>query len=71
MIRLPLTARGWIAFVLGIVMAGLGAYIAGRLLGGAPAVAGSRLVDGAFALFFLLRGTMNIRSGLVRGRRSP
>lgn len=59
-----MTIRGKIVFGLGIVMVLLGAWIAFRpLLPGARPITPSRLLDVAFALFFVLRGLMNVRTG--------
>lgn len=61
----PMTTRGKIVFGLGVVMVLLGAWIALRpLLPGAHPITPSRLLDVAFALFFVLRGLMNVRTGL-------
>jgi hypothetical protein len=63
--------RRTIALVLGVVMIGLGAFLAVRpLLPGQRALTGSRWFDAAFALFFLLRGWMNVRSAL-RSKQRP
>jgi len=52
-------------------MIGLGAYIAVRpLLPSHRVLTGSRWFDAAFALFFLLRGWMNVRSALRTRQRT-
>ena len=63
--------RWTLKVVLGVIMIGLGAYIAGRpLLQSHQALTGSRWFDAAFALFFLLRGWMNVRSALRTKQRT-
>jgi hypothetical protein len=59
--------RARVAFVLGIVMIGLGIFVALRPLWRAPPLTRSVLLDVAFAAFFVLRGTLNLRSA----RRGP
>lgn len=58
------SARGSIALVLGVVMVALGAWllVSAFLLRRGP-VTSSVWLDLAFALFFILRGGMNLRSG--------
>lgn len=61
--------------VVGVIMLGLGLYLAGRplLVPGRP-VTTSRWLDLAFALFFMLRGVMNIRAArrfVARGAPRP
>ena len=58
------SARGSIAFVLGVVMVALGAWllVSAFLLRRGP-VTSSIWLDLAFALFFILRGGMTLRSG--------
>lgn len=66
----PMTTRGKIVLGLGVVMVLLGAWIALRpLFPGVHPITPSRLLDVAFALFFVLRGLMNVRTGL-RARAS-
>lgn len=61
--------RRHIALVLGVVMIGIGAWLALRpLLAPGHPVSSSRGLDLAFALFFVLRGTMNVRSARRRPR---
>ena len=50
-------------------MAGLAVYIAGRLALGLVPVTRQFWLDAAFAALFLLRGAMNLRSG-VRALRA-
>jgi len=53
-------------------MIGLGAYIAlGPQLAIRRISTGSPWLDAAFALFFLLRGWMNVRSALRSKSRAP
>ena len=57
---------------IGLVMMALGSYIALRpLWAGTRPLSSSRWLDLAFAAFFLLRGWMNVRSGIVRRRAAP
>ena len=58
------SARGPIALVIGVVMVALGAWllVSAFLLRRGP-VTSSIWLDLAFALFFILRGGMNLRSG--------
>ena len=67
----PITVRGKVVLGLGVVMVLLGVWIAMRpLLPGAHPITPSRLLDVAFALFFVLRGAMNVRTGLRARARS-
>lgn len=60
-----MTVRGKVVLALGIVMVLLGAWIALRpFVPGARPITPSRVLDVAFALFFVLRGAMNVRTGL-------
>ena len=60
--------RARIALITGAVMILLGVFIAVRPLWAGPApLSNSRWLDVAFAAFFLLRGTMNVR-GALRAR---
>jgi hypothetical protein len=64
--------RWTFSLVLGVIMIGLGAYIA--LSPQLPIYrlsTGSRWLDAAFALFFLLRGWMNLRSAIRSKQRTP
>jgi len=58
------SARGPIALVIGVVMVALGAWllVALFLMGRRP-VTGRLWLDVAFALFFILRGGMNLSTG--------
>jgi uncharacterized membrane protein HdeD (DUF308 family) len=57
--------RWKIKLVLGVVMIAIGAYVAVRpLLPAAAAITSTRWLDVAFAAFFVIRGTMNVRSAL-------
>ena len=63
--------RWTLKLVLGVIMIGLGAYVAVRpLLPSHRVLTGSRWLDAAFALFFLLRGWMNVRSALRSKQRT-
>jgi hypothetical protein len=56
-------ARGRIAMVLGVVMVALGAWLlVNAFVLRRPPVTGKPLLDAAFAFFFLLRGSMNVRT---------
>jgi hypothetical protein len=63
-----MAAAGWILrLVLGVILCALGAFIALRPLFTHFAVlTGARWLDVAFALVFLVRGVMNIKSALRR-----
>ena len=64
--------RWQLSLVLGVIMIGLGAYIAlSPMLPVYRVSTGSRWLDAAFALFFLLRGWMNVRSALRAKQRAP
>jgi hypothetical protein len=63
------STRARVTLAIGIVMMGLGAFVALRpLWAGAVPLSNSRWLDVAFAFFFLLRGWMNVRSGLKQAR---
>jgi len=63
--------RRTLSLVLGVIMIGLGAFLAVRpMLPSHRALTGSRWFDAAFALFFLLRGWMNVRSALRSKQRT-
>lgn len=51
-----------VLLVLGAVMFALGAYVAVRPLWIKAPLTGARWLDMAFALVFMLRGAMNLRS---------
>lgn len=63
------TARWIIGFVLGIVLVIIGLYIAFHPLLHRGAVTGMWWLDMAFAVVFLLRGVINIRTALARRAR--
>jgi hypothetical protein len=57
-----MTTRVRVTLALGVVMILLGAFVALRPLWAGPRpLSASRWLDAAFALFFLLRGWMNVR----------
>ena len=62
-----MTARGTVWLLLGSVMFALGAFVAIRPLfaHGVP-LTGTRWLDAAFALVFMLRGWLNVRTALRR-----
>ena len=63
---MPAGARDSFGLVLGAVMLGLGAFVVVRLaVLGRPPLTGRLWLDIAFALFFLVRGTLYLR-GLRR-----
>lgn len=71
----PVGPRNTIVFAIGVVMMALGAYVVGHPLwsGGRP-ITDARLLDGMLALFFLVRGWMNVRTATGRppfGARRP
>lgn len=56
-------------FVLGVAMLVIGAYVAVRPLWTHNAtITGARWLDMAFAIVFMLRGVMNVRTALNRRR---
>jgi len=60
------------SLVLGVIMIGIGAYLAASpLLPSDWIRTKSRWFDAAFAIFFLLRGWMNVRSALRLKQRAP
>jgi hypothetical protein len=66
------TTRTRVVLAIGLVMMALGSYIALRpLWAGTRPLSTSRWLDLAFAAFFLLRGWMNVRTGLRRRRPMP
>ena len=60
----------WIpSLVIGIVLIGLGLFVAVRPLFTHNAVlTGARWLDMAFAIVFMLRGVINVRTALARRR---
>lgn len=60
-----MTSRQRLTLAIGATMMTLGAFIAVRLAL-APPLTRSVALDVAFALFFLVRGALNIRSARVR-----
>ena len=63
------SARWVITLVLGVIMFGLGAYVGLRPLWTHNAVVtGARWLDMAFAVVFMLRGVLNVRTALQRRR---
>lgn len=71
----PVGPRNTIVFVIGVVMMALGAYVVAHpLWSGGHTVTESRGLDAMLALFFLVRGWMNVRTSTGRpvfgGRRS-
>ena len=67
-----MASGGWrLRFWLGVVLLGLGAYVALRpLWAHGTVLTGSRWLDGMFALVFLLRGTINVRTARTRRARA-
>ena len=64
--------RWTFSLVLGVIMIGIGAYLAvSPLLPTHWVRTGPRWFNLAFALFFLLRGWMNVRSALRSKQRAP
>lgn len=63
------SARWVITLVLGVIMFGLGVYVGVRPLWTHNAVVtGARWLDMAFAVVFMLRGVLNVRTALQRRR---
>jgi len=59
----PVGPRNTIVFVIGIVMMALGAYVVAHpLWSGGHTVTEARMLDAMLALFFLVRGWMNVRT---------
>lgn len=50
-----------VGLVIGVAMAALGFYIALRLAQGRPPLSGAFALDVAFAIFFLVRGAVQLR----------
>ena len=63
--------RALVPLVLGALMVGVGAYVAGRLIATGAPLTGNRWLDLLFALFFVLRGLMNLGAArrIMRGAR--
>lgn len=62
---LPVSTRGRVLLVVGLIMMALGAFVALRPLWAGPRpLTAERWLDVAFAAFFLLRGWMNVRAAL-------
>lgn len=59
--------RSKFVIVLGVIQLAVGAFVALRPLTGA-ALTNSRLLDIAFAAYFLIRGSMNVRNAMVARR---
>jgi hypothetical protein len=58
-------ARGMVTLVLGVAMLAIGAYVAARPLWTHNAVlTGARWLDMAFAIVFMLRGLINVRTAM-------
>ena len=67
-----MTTRTRVTLVLGVVMFLLGAFVALRpLWAGQQTLSESRWLDMAFALFFMLRGLMNVRLARRQMAASP
>jgi uncharacterized membrane protein HdeD (DUF308 family) len=63
------SARWVITLVLGVIMFALGVYVGLRPLWTHNAVVtGARWLDMAFAVVFMLRGVLNVRTALQRRR---
>ena len=63
----PVGLRNTIVFAIGVVMMALGAYVVTHpLWSGGHTVTESRALDAMLALFFLVRGWMNVRSATGR-----
>ena len=57
---------------LGAIQVAIGVFIALRpLVGSGSPLSSTRVLDMAFAAFFLIRGIMNMRTGLRAPRRDP
>lgn len=63
----PVGLRNTIVFVIGVVMMALGAYVVAHpLWSGGHTVTEARTLDAMLALFFLVRGWMNVRTSTGR-----
>ncbi|GJG86912.1 hypothetical protein tb265_20930 [Gemmatimonadetes bacterium T265] len=63
----PVGPRNTIVFAIGAVMMALGAYVVAHpLWSGGHTVTEARTLDAMLALFFLVRGWMNVRSATGR-----
>jgi hypothetical protein len=59
--------RGIVSIVLGAIMFGIGLYVAVHPLWAHGAtVSGARWLDAAFAIVFMLRGVINVRTAMRR-----
>lgn len=62
-------SRGIFAIITGVIMFALGLFVAARPLWTHNGVlTGTRWLDLAFAVVFMLRGVINVRTGLTRHR---
>ena len=59
-------ARGIVTLVLGVVMFAIGLFVAVRPLWTPLPVTGARWLDMAFAIVFMLRGLINVRTVMAR-----
>ena len=66
------TSSGWVLrYGLGVVLVGLGAFVALRPLWTHNAsLTGSHWLDATFAVVFLLRGIVNVRTAAARRARA-
>jgi hypothetical protein len=67
----PSSANTRIVFALGLLMAVLGLFVAFRLLTGQRPLTTSPFLDGVFAMFFILRGALNVHAARRASRRRP
>ena len=67
-----MSPRVIVLLVLGALMLGVGAYVVGRLFATGAPLTGNRWLDLLFAVFFVLRGAMNLTAArrLSRGTRA-
>lgn len=61
--------RSRIIIALGVIQLAVGAFVALRPFTGGT-LTNSRLLDMAFAAYFLIRGTMNIRNAMMARRQA-
>jgi hypothetical protein len=68
----PIVNRWIVSLVLGVVLFGLGVFVALRPLWTHNGmVTGTRWLDMAFAVVFILRGAINVRSALAKRASRP
>ena len=70
--RYPTRVRSRFLLALGAILIVIGGYLAVRpLIGAGAPITSSRWLDMAFAVFFLIRGVMNVRTATRAPYRPP